>query len=434
MSCLIITTYTGVFDLDVYVYDKNLKIVAIIDSYNSLIWANRYNELGDCELYLPATPDNFSVLKIGNYLARIDDDMVCQINSVEIDQSVENGNYMIVTGVDVKNFLDRRIVMSTATANGRAELFARELVNNSLGALAQSERQIVDNDGNLIFRLGDEAGFTENINEQVSYKNVGEKIREYCLSNGWGYRVKLNTGCFYFELFKGTDLSDRVFFAEMYENISESRYVDDFSDVENVALIAGEGEGIKREKVSIGTAASDSRYEVFVDAKDTSKSVSLDQIYESYPGGTLSQSVYRLNQFDFQIYAAEQLASLVTAYPNGQEIIINGQLFYRVSNAVIARVVSGEYYLDSQIYKMYLYSRGNDEVSEHIEVVEFEGTVTPVGSFEYKRDFQLGDIVTIITSYGIRAKARIIEILEKNDENGYSIEPTFQNLEVAANG
>ena len=35
---------------DVYILDKNLQSIGIIDGYKSLIWANRYGKLGDCEL------------------------------------------------------------------------------------------------------------------------------------------------------------------------------------------------------------------------------------------------------------------------------------------------------------------------------------------------------------------------------------------------
>ena len=39
--------------IDVFVLDGDLKIIGIIDAYKSLIWAKRYRETGDCELYIP---------------------------------------------------------------------------------------------------------------------------------------------------------------------------------------------------------------------------------------------------------------------------------------------------------------------------------------------------------------------------------------------
>ena len=56
--------------VDVYVLDKNLNLIGIIDTYSSLIWANRYKEDGDCELYVEATTENFNLLKKNYYLYR----------------------------------------------------------------------------------------------------------------------------------------------------------------------------------------------------------------------------------------------------------------------------------------------------------------------------------------------------------------------------
>ena len=52
--------------MDVYIYDEGLNRIAIVDNYRSLIWANRYWDTGDCELYLPASVENFNLLKIKN--------------------------------------------------------------------------------------------------------------------------------------------------------------------------------------------------------------------------------------------------------------------------------------------------------------------------------------------------------------------------------
>ena len=88
---------------DIYVLNKNLKIIDVIDAYKSCIWSNRYNDLGDCELYIEASTKNLNTLKMGNYLIRLDDEMICKIKKVELDTNNEDGNYLIITGIDVKS-------------------------------------------------------------------------------------------------------------------------------------------------------------------------------------------------------------------------------------------------------------------------------------------------------------------------------------------
>ena len=49
--------------------------------------------------------------------------------------------------------------------------------------------------------------------------------------------------------------------------------------------------------------------------------------------------------------------------------------------------------------------------------------------YKYKEDYNLGDIVNIVNEFGISINARITEIIESQDDNGYTIEPTFENIE-----
>lgn len=50
-------------------------------------------------------------------------------------------------------------------------------------------------------------------------------------------------------------------------------------------------------------------------------------------------------------------------------------------------------------------------------------------SYQYKKDYKLGDIVKIVNEYGISINVRISEVIENRDDNGYTMEPTFENIE-----
>ena len=62
--------------MDIYVLNKNLETVAIIDTYKSLIWTKRYYTYGDFELYVPADKELLNYLKEDYLLVRDDDDSV----------------------------------------------------------------------------------------------------------------------------------------------------------------------------------------------------------------------------------------------------------------------------------------------------------------------------------------------------------------------
>lgn len=430
---------------DVYVLNRNLEAIGIIDSYKSLIWANRYWNVGDCELYVPATTENLTMLKKNNFLVKAGNNMICQIKKIELDTNAEEGNYLIVTGYDVKKWLDQRVVWSTMNVDGNVEIFIRTMVNNALGNSGLYARQIVDLNGNRIFYLGTAAGFTEVITEQVSYKNVGEKVRDYCLKYGWGYRVILSNNLLYFQLYKGTDRTATVVFSNAYENLATTTYIEDETNMGNVALVAGEGQGAARSRNVSGYAEGMNRYEVYVDAKDISKTITWEELTDLYPttdqggqgyidGSASTGYVYKMNYINIQIVDADQLTNLQQTYPDGTEITIGGNPYYQIYNEVIADLPSNtledgdEVKLRDVVYSVYLLTRGYEKLAEFGAVTSFEGTVEPNTTFVYNKDYFLGDLVTIQNEFGITVQARITEVIEVDDDNGSSVEPKFEYI------
>ena len=431
--------------IDVYVLDKNLEPLGVVDAYRSLIWAVRYSECGDCEVYLPANTTTIQMLTVGRYLVRLDDDMVCRIIKIEITIDVENGNYMTVTGRDAKSFLDQRIVWGTLTSSGKAENLTRKLVNTTMINPTGAGRAMRKENNELLFKLGASAGFTERVVAQISYQNVGEKVREICASYGWGYKVTEDNGQLAFAVYKGTDRRDSVIFSDAYENLASTSYKIDRSNMGNVALVAGEGEGARRSRAYYGSADGVDRYEEYVDAKDLSREITYGELTESYPttaDGGQGYIVhygagyhYVMHVLDVPIIGAWHLTWLQGSYPNGQVVTVDGVECYEVTETSIAifdtqtpdadTVVELEYI----IYLQYLLSRGVEALEEFGEETVFEGSVIPDVTFVYKQDYFLGDIVTVENEFGISRAARIVEIIEVDDENGRRIEPKFEYIE-----
>ena len=46
-----------------YLLDNELNKKYIIDTYSSAIWASRYNDIGDCELVISASEENFKKIE-----------------------------------------------------------------------------------------------------------------------------------------------------------------------------------------------------------------------------------------------------------------------------------------------------------------------------------------------------------------------------------
>lgn len=428
--------------IEVVVLDRDLQPINLIDNYESVLWINRFIDIGECELYLSASEKALQTLVKGNYLARVDDDMVCRIESIEIDTDVENGNHLIVKGYDAKKILDQRVIWSTINNDGKVEDYIRNIVQKSVCNPNLNARQIKNSQGQQMMYLGTPAGFSEVITEQVSYKNVGEKIRELCSKYNWGYKVIADSSKLWFVLYKGSDKSNYVIFSNDYENLKSSRYLTDSTNIKNVALVAGVGEGSDRSRNVSGYAEGIDRFEVFVDAKDISKTITWEDLTLMYPttsqGGhghisdTAQGVFYVMDIVNIAIVDSNQLTELQANYPNGQIVTIGGEHYYQIYNVVIADLPNSSPDSDTSvilrpvIYEVFLLNRGYEKLSEYVQTVTFEGSVEPDVTFSYKKDYNLGDEVLVRNEYGIEAKARIVEVLESEDSNGYNLEPRFE--------
>ena len=77
-------------------------------------------------------------------------------------------------------------------------------------------------------------------------------------------------------------------------------------------------------------------------------------------------------------------------------------------------------------YDAVLTARGVEALAEYGVIESFEGQVEPHYSYKYGKDYYLGDIVQVVNEYGISSSARVTEVIETFDQDGYSIIPTFQ--------
>ena len=110
--------------------------------------------------------------------------------------------------------------------------------------------------------------------------------------------------------------------------------------------------------------------------------------------------------------------------------------YYQIYDVIIADLesdspASGDsVILRDVVYAVYLLNRGYEKLAEYGKITSFEGSVEPDITFKYKRDYFLGDEVTVENEFGISVKARIVEVVEVHDDNGYSVQPKFEYLNI----
>lgn len=272
---------------NIYVLNQNFELQGVIDEYVSSIWRPSYSDVGDFELHLAVTDKAIGLLQKNSYVVRSSDvtvendtvtyDKVMVIKNIQITTDVENGNFLTVTGRELKYLLHQRIVWSQTNLTGTAEFAIRRLVN---------ENAIDPIDPNRVIPklfLGAFGAFPEKIDKQVTGKHLDEAISEICNTYNYGWDIPVINGTMILIIYTGVDRSYNqterpyVVFSNDFENLYNTDYQLSTEEYANVTLIGGEGEGSQRIFTSINNEFSGlERYEVFTDARDVSQNKDTD--------------------------------------------------------------------------------------------------------------------------------------------------------------
>lgn len=97
--------------MEVISFNTNKQKVAIIDSYKSFIWNDRYEDLGDFELYIPAN----AIQLLANihqdyYIQCSESDRTMIVERVHYMDDLDDGKFVAISGRSLESILERRTV------------------------------------------------------------------------------------------------------------------------------------------------------------------------------------------------------------------------------------------------------------------------------------------------------------------------------------
>ena len=442
--------------MNVYVWDDNLELAGIIMRYASLIWAERHIQTGDCELYLPASVEMIALLQKDYFLTIDDSDMVCVIRKIELKTDAEKGDYLIVTGYDVKCLAYQRVLFRTYTNTGSVEAFLHSMVYDCMvyDASYPSRKFIKDNMGALV-TIEALQGLSGDSKEQVSYKNLGDEIVEICTAMQWGWRFRMisvseTVRQLQFQLYQGTDRSAYVIFQPDYYNLTGSDYTDDLTSVNNAVLVGGAGNGSDRALVEVVASESNNgidRYEKFLDDRNAQTQLKYSELKAIFPlasqggSGSIAQAPdgswrYYLTNYVFVVQPGDFETWLSSWF--GYQVS-----FYTTDNVRYCRLNVGEAAilpnstpsdndtctLEKFPQVLLLSGNGATEIAseDNAEKLTFSGNIVPDMTFKYGEDFFVGDLVTVKNGYGITSVVRVTEAVRVWDEKGYQLQIKYEN-------
>lgn len=362
--------------MDFYIMNQDLEWLDIVEGAESKVWKKSFSGAGEFEIYTADTPENIELLQIGRYVVRQDDDMVGIIEKINAQTDDDGRDMLLVSGRCAKALFARRII-------NRQQTFSGTVWNRMYWML--SDHAVNPSDPNRIIpntAIADVDYSIKGLSAQTQHTgtNLMTAVVDLVSSNNLGWKVPVVDGKFTATLIAGTDRTvdqtDRepVIFADEYDNLISSEYLRDLTGYANVAVIAGEGEGSARIWAGVdatgkasGTYAGLNRYEMYVDARDLQKKVT---------DSTGKETTLTAAQYTAQLQA-----------------------------------------------------RGLEKLVEAGKTETFEGDVD-TGSYIYRTDYDVGDLVTVRDKHGITANTRIMSVEEIDDEKGYTITPEFSDFVI----
>lgn len=350
--------------MDLRILDKNLDVIAILDNYKSFIWTDRYYEYGDFELYTAMDPALLDFIKKDYYIEILESEHTMIIEDLTIKSDTEEGNYITIVGRSLESILDRRIIWGQKTIKGNFQNAIKTLLNESIISPSKTERKI----SNFIFETTDDPYITSlTVEAQYTGDNIYDVIQKLCEQVNVGFKVILNENKqFVFSLYYGSNRS--------YDQ-TDNPYVIFSPNFENII---------------------NSNY---IETKSSLKNVTL-------VGGEVDENENR------KYVTVGNVSGL-----DRREIFTDAR---DLQSEVDGKTLSAAEYNNQ------LTQRGKETLAENIEEIAFEGESDTSIMFKFGEDFFMGDIVQVENEYGHESRARVVEMVISEDEEGYSVYPTFK--------
>lgn len=414
----------------IYILDKEYNLLGAINEQEDIVFNKRFNDVGYCALKVACDEEMLYLLRTGHYIFRYDDDMLCRVVNPQLDTNVEQGDFLTVDAEDMNNILAGRIVRWDVAYVGTVAGFIKRLIDENIISPKQSNRKIE----NFTFDDSNFSEFTEKINvpKGTATQDLLTLIVTTCKTYNFGFRVSLDieTRRLVFRLIRGknkatTDSEEYVEFSPNFANIISSHYAENESNYKNVVYVGYKSADKDDENIYLlslyeGQDAGmtepqgEARREVYVDATGTSREIDIATLQTLFNGAVkrspATQGTETSGYYYITVGGSEQkVATFEITTSDGEST---------------EKITVTDY-----TYLLLIRATGKNKLAEHIKTQEFNGEVDTVDTYEYKKDYDLGDIVKVANEYGIETAAQITEVTEsENSDSPYTVEPKFEYL------
>lgn len=456
--------------MDFNVHDATGLWVGLVENPTSAIWARRYKEPNDFELYFPASAEMLALITDDCYITCEERPEVMIVEHIEIVTDADEGDFIRVSGRGAEFVLDRRIIWEQTALKGRADAAIYELIKQNaispriaaralpiemdapalpsfaisweMGTITTSDG--ANNDSTTRFRGADYIPIGRGLHITVAdtqriHLYYYDAALNYLGATGWhavtNYTITPSTysGAVYMRVIVSNrdnatigDLAAAASTVAVQHGIN-AQYTGDnlFDAVKEICASYGLGTRAVADDIAMVTP----RIEILEGAdrseRQTKNSpVIFSEEYENLLSSNYVLDVSKLKNVALVAGEGEGKARKRAVYGSASGMI-RRELFVDARNV---STNNGE--ITEEEYTEQLTARGAEKVAEHSLTEAFDGEIDISNTFMLDVDYTLGDIVTVENKYGIRKDVRIAAIVETWDIIGHTVVPTYENLEV----
>jgi len=362
--------------VEAYILDNLRRRVAVIDTFESFIWTERFKDIGDFEMILLSTNENRTRLTVGTTLAMNNSYRMMTVETVQDKTDAEGRKLLTISGRSFEAILENRVAKDTLAdltaepkwlLTGTPTTIVRKIFHDIciLGQL--SVRDIIPSViESSIFpedTIGEPA---DSITVELEVMTVYEAVKNICDIYEIGFRFIRNfdTSELYFDFYMGSDRTTgqndlpAVVFSPSLDNLQNTMELSTNAMYKNVAYVFS-------------------------------------------PAGT------------------------AVVYPDGIDPVLVEGLERRVLMVKADDIAVQDPPESAPVILAKLTQRGLEELSKNRQLSAFDGEIGHNISYKYGIDYNLGDLVEKRNDSGTTDNMQVTEQIFVSDNEGERSYPTL---------
>ena len=353
----------------VYLLDSSFDPIHIIDSFESLIWTDRYSSYGDFDIVADPTELLLGVLSDVKYVAIPESEHMMMLETHAIETDIDTGTSLILKGRSVEYILSRRVISEPTSIVGNLQDGIEDILTDHFISPTDTDRTI----SNFTYQASADSAITTLTADTQFLGDIYTIITDLCIANEIGYKITVNSsGQFVFLLYAGEDRSyqqstnPHVVVSPTFDNLLAGSYIESNSLLKTHCFVLGE-EGVGNIRI------------------------------------------------------VKEVAAPIAPEPTG---LSRCEMIFESS---ATRTVDGVDLTEAE-YLDQLASNGLEELKKNVYIRSFDGEAD-TNLLTFGVDYEMGDILQVMDEYGHSTQARVMEIIYSQNLEGIKMYPTFTNIE-----